>query len=87
MPNITIHSPSQIDFLADNKTHLNRFEINSASSDRVYIVAQAKASGEWQCSCPGWIMKRPGKPRGCKHLKAMMPVLLQITAPAAKQLA
>jgi predicted nucleic acid-binding Zn finger protein len=61
--------------LADNKTHTNRIEIKSESSNRLYIVSQAKASGEWQCSCPGWVIKRPGKPRGCKHLRAMQPAL------------
>ena len=43
------------EILADNKTHTNRFEIASESSDKIYIVAQAKSSGQWQCSCPGWI--------------------------------
>jgi len=65
--------------VADNKTHTNRMEIRSESSNRVYIVAQAKTSGEWQCSCPGWIMKKPNKPRGCKHLNAMLPSLQAAT--------
>jgi hypothetical protein len=34
-------------FLPDNATHTNRFEIHSESSSRVYIVAQNKATGEW----------------------------------------
>lgn len=58
------------DVLPDNKTHTNRMEIKSETSDRLYTVAQAKASGQWQCSCPGWIHHRT-----CKHLKAMMPLL------------
>jgi len=69
-------------FLPDNNSHTNRFEIHSESSDRVYIVAQAKSSGEWQCSCPGWILKRAGKERSCKHLKQLLPLLNQIQAPA-----
>lgn len=62
--------------LPDNVSHTNRMEIRSESSNRLYVVAQSKNSGEWQCSCPGWIMKRPGKPRGCKHLKTMESALL-----------
>jgi len=62
--------------LPDNKTHINRMEIRSSSSTRVYVVAQSNSSGEWQCSCPGWVLKKPGKQRTCKHLQAMMPVLL-----------
>ena len=61
--------------LPDNGSHENRMEIRSESSNRIYIVAQSKSSGEWQCSCPGWVMKKPGKERGCKHLKAILPAL------------
>ena len=70
--------------LEDNKTHTNRMEVRSESSNRLYVVSQAKASGEWQCSCPGWIMKRAGKPRGCKHLGAMMPALAGVKAETKK---
>jgi hypothetical protein len=59
--------------LEDNKTHTNRFEIKSESSDRVYIVAQKKGATEWQCSCPGWIFHR-----NCKHLKALAPILKEV---------
>lgn len=61
--------------LEDNNTHENRMEVRSESSNRVYIVSRSKANGEWQCSCPGWVMKRPGKERTCKHLQAMLPAL------------
>lgn len=70
--------------LPDNQGHTNRMEIHSETSDRIYIVAQAKSSGEWQCSCPGWIMKKPGRERFCKHLTAMKPAL-QIGVGAAKK--
>jgi len=60
----------------DNATHTNRLEIKSASSNRLYTIAQSKATGEWQCSCPGWIMKKAGKERSCKHLQSLLPVLL-----------
>lgn len=69
--------------LAPTTTHAIRIEIKSASSDRLYVVALSNATGEWQCSCPGWCMKKPGKPRGCKHLKAMQPALEAAAAPAA----
>jgi hypothetical protein len=73
--------------LANNNTHENRMEIRSASSNRVYIVAQSKSTGEWQCSCPGWIMKKNGKERTCKHLQAILPMLgaaprLRVAPPA-----
>ena len=69
---LTIHGTTALE---DNSSHTNRFEIRSESSNRVYIVAQSKSAGEWQCSCPGWCIKRPGKERNCKHLKALKPVL------------
>jgi hypothetical protein len=72
--------------LPDNQSHTNRMEISSQTSDRIYVVAQAKSSGEWQCSCPGWIMKKPGRERSCKHLKAMLPALQIGVQPAKKAL-
>jgi len=39
-------------------------------------LQESKATGEWQCSCPGWIMKKAGKERSCKHLQSLLPVLL-----------
>lgn len=61
--------------LPDSETHRHRFEVKSESSDSLYIVSQKNSTGEWQCSCRGWIMKRPGKERSCKHLSAMLPAL------------
>lgn len=56
----------------------NRIEIQSESSNRLYVVAQNTTTGEWGCSCPGWIIKRPGKERTCKHLKALNPLISQV---------
>lgn len=60
--------------LPDNKTHKNRIEIASETSNRIYIVAQRKTEGknhgQWECSCMGWI-----RYRHCKHLDAMIPTL------------
>lgn len=64
-----------LELLPENVTHENRMHVKSQSSNRLYVVSQAKSSGEWQCSCPAWVMKKPGKPRGCKHLKAILPAL------------
>ena len=59
--------------LPDNSQYTNRFESKSASSNRVYVVAQHKTSRWWACSCPGWICRR-----SCKHLKALgLPVAQQ----------
>lgn len=45
---------------------VNRIEIKSATSSRVYVVAQRVSTGLWECSCPGWKSRRR-----CKHLAAM----------------
>jgi hypothetical protein len=52
--------------LPDNDQWTNRFEIESESSDRIYIVSQNKKTHEWGCSCPGWRTRRK-----CKHLSAL----------------
>lgn len=52
--------------LEDNKLWTNRFEIHSATSDRVYVIAQHKEKRHFGCSCPGWRIHRK-----CKHLDAV----------------
>lgn len=59
--------------LPDNAQYINRFEIPSESSNRIYIVSQHKAKRHWCCSCMGW--KRYRK---CKHLETLgLPILEQ----------
>lgn len=60
---IEIRRPQGSKPLPENAQWKNRFEIRSASSNRVYIVAQNKDSGHWGCSCPGYLSNRK-----CKHL-------------------
>ncbi len=52
--------------LPDNRDWTNRFEIHSATSDRVYVVAQHKEKRHWGCSCPGW-----RRFRRCHHLEEL----------------
>jgi hypothetical protein len=58
--------PSGAVRLPDNKQWVNRFEIESESSGRVYTIAQNRKKGHWGCSCPAWRTRRM-----CKHLKAL----------------
>lgn len=60
---IIVRPPPGATKLPDVRDWTNRFEIHSASSDRVYVVAQNKDSGKWGCSCPGFKIHRK-----CKHL-------------------
>lgn len=57
--------------LPDKGDWTNRFEIKSATSNRVYTIAKRKSNGTYGCSCPGWLAHR-----NCKHLKAVMPLIL-----------
>lgn len=43
-----------------------RFNIESATSNRLYVISQHKKRKHWGCSCPGW--KRN---RNCKHLRSV----------------
>ena len=64
--------------LPDNAQWTNRIEIRSSTSSRLYIVAQNKKTGEFACSCPGWLSHRH-----CRHLDAMTPLLLKYEKPLA----
>jgi hypothetical protein len=52
---------------------VNRTEIKSETSDRVYVVSQHATKRYWACSCPGWRAHRR-----CKHLE-------QLGLPAGEQ--
>jgi len=58
--------------LEDNRSHTNRFNVRSETSDSLYVVAQNKSTGEWGCSCQGWI-----RYRRCKHLANLKPILIE----------
>ena len=44
----------------------------SSSSDRIYQVLYRADLGAVSCNCPGYIYKRQGQPRGCKHTRDFM---------------
>ena len=56
--------------LPENRDYKHRMQIRSESSSRLYIVAMHRGTGEWKCSCMGWI-----RFRHCKHLDTMRPAL------------
>ena len=66
MAELAIRTAIQEHGLPDKGQWVNRFEVRSESSDRVYVIAQHKTGRHWGCSCPGW--KRHRK---CKHLTAV----------------
>jgi hypothetical protein len=47
-------------------TWINRTEIRSETSDRIYVVSQHASKRHWGCSCPGW-----RRHRKCKHLERL----------------
>ena len=67
MNNLQIIKPTGAISLPDNNLWTERFQIRSESSNRVYIVAKNKQSGQFACSCPGYRRARHGV-RKCKHL-------------------
>lgn len=60
-----IHVSKEL-ILPDNDQWQFRFNVESESSNRLYVIAQHKKKKHWACSCPGW--KRH---RHCKHLQAI----------------
>lgn len=52
--------------LPDNDQWQFRFQVESETSNRLYVIAQNKKKKHWGCSCPGW--KRF---KQCKHLEAL----------------
>jgi len=49
--------------LPDSDQWFNRFQVKSATSSSLYIIAQRTTDKTWGCSCPGWRHHRK-----CKHL-------------------
>lgn len=57
----------------NNQKFVNRFTIESWSTDKNYIVSQRRTDGEWCCSCKGWIFNHSRADfKGCKHLIDML---------------
>jgi hypothetical protein len=52
--------------MAENNVWINRIEIKSETSNRLYIVSQHARKRYWGCSCPGWRAHRK-----CKHLEQL----------------
>lgn len=59
----------------DNAAYINRFTVPSSSGSSTYLVSQRRTSGEWCCSCRGWITHRR-----CKHLTEILRRLAAHTA-------
>lgn len=47
-------------------------EFESASSPGTIYRAIILVDGKTQCNCRGWITKRQGRPRQCKHTTALI---------------
>ena len=55
-------------------TEQSSWRYPSSSSDKVYTV-QRRVDGLVSCDCPGWVVKRAGRPRSCKHTKQVVVAL------------
>jgi hypothetical protein len=60
---LVVRVPPGTQLLPDTKTHVNRFEIHSSSSNAVYVIAQSRSGRWWACGCFGWI-----RHKHCHHL-------------------
>ena len=80
MSEVTVYIDQSV-ALPDNDLYQHRFEIESESSNRIYIVSQHKVKRHWCCSCPGW--KRYRK---CKHLRELgLPAYEEAHEPAIEK--
>lgn len=50
---------------------LERREFPSSSDPSRMYTAMAMADGRLTCNCRGWITKKLGKPRWCRHTEAL----------------
>ena len=66
--------------LPDTDLWINRFQIKSESSNRLYTIALNTSTNKWGCSCPAWRTRRY-----CKHLSSLnLPTLPPINPRAMK---
>lgn len=61
-----LHIPRGSVRLRDNDQWQNRFHIQSATSNYLYVISQNRTRRHWGCSCPAWVTRRR-----CKHLRAI----------------
>ena len=61
--------------LPDSAGWHHRFQIQSQTSSREYVIAQRDTDDTWGCSCPGWINYRK-----CKHLTDVLGRLSKVAA-------
>lgn len=52
--------------MSQQEQWINRTEIKSETSNRVYVVSQHASKRFWGCSCPAWRTRRR-----CKHLEQL----------------
>ena len=63
MKELAIRRPEGAIALPDSAQWINRFEVKSRSSNRLYVISQNRKSQKWACSCLGWISHKK-----CTHL-------------------
>jgi hypothetical protein len=63
--------------MPDNAQWVNRFTVNSRTSDNVYTVAQRRSDGSWGCSCWAW-----RRHRKCPHLRDILQRLSRLAEQA-----
>ncbi len=56
--------PNNTPMLPNTNSWINRFEIHSETSNRIYVISQNKKRRHWGCSCPAYRTRRR-----CKHLE------------------
>lgn len=64
----------------DTDTHINRLDVRSETSTRLYRISQTRRNGIWLCECLGF-----RNHRRCKHLEAVVPVIEATLANPAPQ--
>lgn len=64
--NLPVLHVDQKYLLPDGPQWVNRFQIKSSSSNRLYVISQHKTKRHWGCSCPAWLIRRK-----CKHLQVL----------------
>ena len=62
--------PEPIEPLEPFNQNVEAYFVESESTHKVRYAVSLSGDGQWSCSCPDWMYRRPAQ--GCKHIQRVV---------------